>query len=99
MKLYRGGRDNLVLGDRVTPPLEGTRQVSFDYGETWVDGIATGDDWSWTVAGPDFDAVAEGLDPNDASVTVIEDTTQVWWRIKDNPILAAKEATRIDLWG
>lgn len=98
MKLHREERDNYVVAITTDPPQSGTWQASFNGGTTWIDGTNGADGWSWLVAGPDFNAAANGLDPDDTQATIAESTTPLL-RLKDDPVLNVEAGPAIRLWG
>lgn len=99
MKLNRAERDYYRVSITVDPPLTGTWQASFDDGTTWIDGTTVDDDLVWLIAGPDFDAVAEGLDPDDTQATITGEVVPLF-RLKDDPVLDVEKARgAIRLWG
>lgn len=97
MRLHREERDNYVVGISVEPDLTGTWQASFDGGTTWIDGIATDDNWAWLVAGPDFNATDVGMTDGD-TVATISRSVQPLLRLKDDPIVDVQRGPTIDLW-
>jgi hypothetical protein len=95
VKLHRAERDNYVLTINVTPELAGTWEASFDEGDTWVDGTLDDEQWSWLVAGPDFDAAAVGMS---VEGTTLDGSVTPLLRIKDDPVLDIQSGPSIVLW-
>lgn len=94
MKLFRQERDYYVLAITTTPALTGTWEASFDGGDTWIDGVASGDNWTWLVAGPDFDAAAVGMNPADTKATITTAVSPLL-RNKENPVLDIQQGPSI----
>jgi hypothetical protein len=97
MQLHRTERDYYVLEIEVLPEMVGTWEASFDGGETYVAGTPQGENWAWLVAGPDFDAVAVGLDPLDTGATLLTDVEPLVRCIED-PVVNVEDAPKIELW-
>jgi hypothetical protein len=95
VRLHREERDNYVVAVSTDPPLAGTWEASFDNGETWVDGTASGDAWAWLVAGPDFVAADVGMTDEG---TVLDTSVSPLLRLKDDPVLDVQRGPTIQVW-
>src|ERR1041385_7663483 len=97
--LKRWERDFYTLTIVLGPPLEGTWQASFDNGANWVNGTQVGDDWSWLIAGPTYDAAAVGENPADTQATITDFITVPLLRIASGLVLDGEFAPKICLQG
>jgi hypothetical protein len=102
MQLQRTERDYYVLSiTEITTepePVTGTWEASFDNGANWYPGSLNEGQWSWLLAGPDFDAASVGMDDPPTIFTITKKVTPLL-RIKDNPVLDVQKAPDpITLW-
>ena len=99
MDLPRNGRDYYAPTIATNPEIEGTRQASFDNGETWKDGTQIDTKWVWLVAGPGFDPTKfdPELDPDDTKATITEATIPLL-RILADPVVYIGHGPGIHLW-
>lgn len=97
MRLHRKDRDWYIVSIEVDPEISGTPEASFDGEETWVEGIASDDNWAWLVAGPDFVAADTGQSDVD-TMAVVHSTMTPDLRFSEDPVVVIEEAPEIEVW-